>query len=298
MRGAGSSPPTARVVRVVEYLASRPTTAMTTTEIARDLGIARATCALVLDELTECGWLVRIDGGYVLGPRVVPVGRAALASRGGALEHHGDLEALADALGVVCTTSSVIGEYIVVMDCAGPVRTDGFDVRVGMRYPFAPPSGIVHVAWEPDHVVDAWLQRAPQRLDDDDLNRLWAVVRDVRERGVHVDRLTSHVFQIQALLADLATEELPDALRRAVGGALAPFASRGYRNRELRSGRRYAVSLVVAPAFDADGRQRFAVGAFVARSDVTYRELQRITALVRETAERITAWAGGRDPWR
>jgi DNA-binding IclR family transcriptional regulator len=292
------SPPTARVLRILEHLAARPDGPRTVTEIARELGIARATCALIVDELAEAAWVVQVERGYVLGPRIVPVARAAMSSPAPGGPAHDVLVELATDLGLVCTTSAVLNDYIVVLDRAGPIATDGFEVRVGMRYPFAPPSGIVNVAWEPDAVVEAWLRRSPRPLPDDDRDRLWQVVRDVRESGVLIERLDDQAFQVQALLANLATEDLSDALRRAVGDALVPLASRDYRRPDLRPGGSYPISLIVAPTFDADGRQRLVVGAFVAQPDVPYADAMRIAERVRQGADRITEWVGGIDPWQ
>jgi DNA-binding IclR family transcriptional regulator len=284
-------------VRVLEHLAARPDTPRSATEIARELGIARATCALVLEELTALGWLIRTEDGYVLGPQIVPVGRAALhgaASAGGA---HDELVALAADLGLVCTTAAVLGDSIAVLDRAGPTDEHRFEVRVGMRFAFVPPLGIVNVAWEPDHAVTAWLRRSPRPLADDDEARLWAVVREVRRTGVHIERLTEHVFRLQSVLANLSTEDLPDGLRRAVGDALAPLASRAYRRGDLRPGGTYSLSRVVAPTFDSDGRQRLVVAAFVGEADVPYDDVMRIATRVRQAADRVTEWAGGVDPW-
>jgi hypothetical protein len=166
-----------------------------------------------------------------------------------------------------------------------------------MRFAFVPPLGIVNVAWEPDHAVTAWLRRSPRPLSDDDEARLWAVVREVRRTGVHIERLTEHVFRLQSVLANLSTEDLPDGLRRAVGDALAPLASRAYRRGDLRPGGTYSLSRVVAPTFDGDGRQRLVVAAFVGRDDVPYDDVMRIAARVRDAADRVTEWAGGIDPW-
>jgi DNA-binding IclR family transcriptional regulator len=292
------SPPTARVLRILEHLAARPDGPRTVTEIARELGIARATCALIVDELTDAGWAVHVDRGYMLGPRIVPVARAAMTSPAPGGPAHDALVAMAADLGLVCTTSAVLNDNIVVLDRAGPTTTDDFDVRVGMRYPFAPPSGIVNVAWEPDEVVEAWLRRSPRPLPDDDRERLWQVVREVRDTGVLIERLDDQAFRLQALLANMATEDLSDALRRAVGDALVPLASRDYRRPDLRPGGTYPISLIVAPTFDADGRQRLVVGAFVAQPDVPYADAMRIAERVRQGADRITEWVGGIDPWQ
>ena len=295
---AGSSPPTARVVRVLEHLAARPDRPRNTTDIARELGIARATCALVLEELAAAGWITHIPSkGYVLGPRLVPIVQAALTSPASGSLAHDALVALADELGLVCTTSGVVGDRIFVLDRAGPLITDGLDVHVGMQFPFAPPLGIVNVAWQPDAVVEAWLRTSPRPLSDEDNKRFWAAVEDARATGVYIEELTPQVFPLWSLLAGMTRDDVPAALQRAIGDALVPLAGRGYHSRDLVPGRTYPVSIVVAPTFDGRGRQHLAIAAFVADYAVPHRRLMNIAARVRAAADSVTRDAGGVDPW-
>jgi DNA-binding IclR family transcriptional regulator len=295
---AGSSPPTARVVRVIEHLASRPDRPRNATDIARELGIARATCALILEELASTGWLAHIPGkGYVLGPRLVPIGQSALTSPASGSLAHDALVALSDDLGLVCTTSGVVGDRIFVLDRAGPHTTQGLDVHVGMQFPFAPPLGIVNLAWQPDSVVEDWLRTSPRPLSDEDRKRLWEAVADARASGVYIEQLTPHIFPLWSLLAGMARDDVPAALQRAIGDALVPLAGRGYHSRDLVPGRSYPVSIAVAPTFDGRGRQHLALAAFVADDAVPYKRLMRIAERVRAAADSVTREAGGFDPW-
>ena len=51
MTERSASPPTARVVRLLEHLAQQPHEPRTVTQLARELGMPRATCALIVEEL-------------------------------------------------------------------------------------------------------------------------------------------------------------------------------------------------------------------------------------------------------
>jgi DNA-binding IclR family transcriptional regulator len=293
------SPPTARVVRILEFLAARPGSPQTATQIARALHLPRATCALVVEQLADHAWVVRTEHGYALGPAVVPVARAALESPASGAVGHAALTALATDLDTVCTTSAVIGGHIVVIDRAGPPHTGDVEaVVVGARFPFTPPSGIMHVAWEPDAVVDAWLQRTSVPLPPADVARLRDVARDVRARGVLVERLTDQAPRLLALLAGMANDEMPDALRQLVGDVVAPLASRDYLARELRPGRSYPVNFVAAPTFDHTGRQRHLVAALVAQPAMPHAALVTTSQRVRAAADAVTEAMGGTDPWR
>ena len=76
---ARSSPQTERLVDTLELLAAVPTEGRTLAEIARHLGVDKATCYPMLTELTKLGWLVRHPRRktFHLGPSLVTLGRAA-----------------------------------------------------------------------------------------------------------------------------------------------------------------------------------------------------------------------------
>jgi hypothetical protein len=115
---------------------------------------------------------------------------------------------------------------------------------------------------------------------------------------VLVERLTDQAPRLLTLLAGMANDEMPDALRRLVGDVVAPLASRDYLGRELRPGRSYAVNFVAAPSFDHTGRQRHLVAAFVAQPAMPHGALVATSQRVREAADIVTEAIGGTDPWR
>lgn len=293
-----ASPPTARVVRLLEHLAQRPHEARSVSQLARELAMPRATCALIVDELVGLGWLAADRDGVVLGTGPIPIGRAALASPGSATIAHDALVALEHDLGVACTTSAVIGGDIVVLERIGPPAAGGLDLRVGSRFPFSPPIGVMNIAWDPDDAIEAWMARSPWPLPAEHVARLWEAVHDMRRHGVLVERLSEHLPLAYALLAGIMSDELPHALRRVVGDVLYPLAGRDYLHAELRAGHDYPVNIVAAPVFDDAGRQRFLIGAFLADQAVPHARIVAVAERVRAAADTVTAALGGHDPWR
>ena len=80
-----SSPPTHRVVSVLNLLAADPERRRTLTAIAGGAAISPATCLGILNELAHAGYIVRHpDRSYSLGGALVSVGAAARDSRAGA----------------------------------------------------------------------------------------------------------------------------------------------------------------------------------------------------------------------
>jgi predicted transcriptional regulator len=89
-----SSPPTQRVVRILNLLARDPDQKLTVTAIARRLDLNLATCQAILATLADAGFIVRssVDRTYTIGPALARLGDAArtlnpaLAAVGEALE--------------------------------------------------------------------------------------------------------------------------------------------------------------------------------------------------------------------
>ena len=95
-----SSPPTDRVLRIVQLLTNRPFETFTLSDLVRHLGITRATGHAIVSTMTEGGHLVRhpITKTYSLGPAWVAVGRAAEQARPELAHAYAAIEKLANEL--------------------------------------------------------------------------------------------------------------------------------------------------------------------------------------------------------
>src|SRR3954452_25523721 len=87
-----ASPPTERVVRILDFLAGRPEERFGLSDLARRLGLSKPTCLGIVTSLTDAGYLVRDAGDktYRLGPSLITLGhkgqgsmRGSTAGRGG-----------------------------------------------------------------------------------------------------------------------------------------------------------------------------------------------------------------------
>src|SRR4051794_12445150 len=78
-RGQDPSPPTRRVVAVMELLAGHPDTSLALADICRELRISRSTCHVILHTLCASDWVLRapVSGKYALGPAVATLSRQA-----------------------------------------------------------------------------------------------------------------------------------------------------------------------------------------------------------------------------
>jgi hypothetical protein len=157
---ASPSPPTDRVVGVLELLASRPAQAFSLSDIARALGMNKATCHAVTTSLAGADYLIRnpADKTFTLGPALVAAGRAAEQAYPAVHLAHAEVVALAEELGVQATAAIRSEGHLVIVAQAG-VGAEAAAVRTGRRIPLAPPFGGVFVAWADRAVVDDWAMR-------------------------------------------------------------------------------------------------------------------------------------------
>lgn len=291
---ARRSAPTARVVRVLDFLVEHRGSRFGLSELARELDLAKPTCLGILTELTAAGYLVRDPRTrtYGLGPALIGAGRAAQENFAVAALARAELEPLSARYRTTCTASAVVGDEIVVLEGTGPGL-----VKVGATYPFAPPVGLMYVLWDADHAFDAWLATpatVPLRQDE---QRLRQVVRECRERGYLVESVSAAGRRLYSLLAGMAGRELPAELRELVGELVTSLGERVYLGADLRPRKEHPVSLLAAPTYDERGRQSMVLTMYVGRS-VTGAEIDRRGTALVAAADRVTAAAGGRAPHR
>lgn len=294
------SPPTERVIQVLDHLVARPDSRFGLSELARDLGISKPTCLGILTALVGGGYLTRDpDARYGLGPALIAAGRAAQRgfAVGAIVRPH--LDALAREFGSVCTASAVVGDQVMILEVAPPpgVEAGRAAARVGQVYPFAPPVGLMYVLWSHDDEFARWLRRDPAFpvvLDHDLLRR---VVDDCRDSGYLVERLTPTGRRLFSLMAGVADRTLPAELRELVGEMVSSLGERVYLGRETAADSEYPVSLIAAPTYDADGGQSMVLTLDVGGS-ISGAEIERRGLALVGVADAVTAELGGRPPNR
>lgn len=298
---ARRSPPTERVVQVLDFLVARRGQQFGLSELARQLSISKPTCLGIVSALVDGGYLIRDpeSKSYGLGPALIAAGRAAqqgFAAGPVAREH---LAALGERFGTTCTASAVVGDRIAVLELTSPpgVRPA---VKVGEVYPFAPPVGLMYVLWDGDDQLEAWLRREPTlpvRLDRERLSR---VVTECRRDGYLVETLTPAGRQLHALMAGVAAHDLPSDLRDVLGEMVSSLGERVYLGKSTMESSEFAadghpVSLIAAPTFDAEGHQAMVLTLYVGAT-VTAEEIRERGEALAAAADAVTEQVGGRRP--
>ena len=186
-----ASPPTERVVRILDFLAGRPEQRFGLSDLARRLELSKPTCLGIVTSLTDAGYLVRDAGDktYRLGPSLITLGHKAQESMRVSPAAREELRRLSARFGVTAALSGVIDDRITLLDLVAPAGARP-GVEVGQSYPFAPPVGLMFVLWD-DEAERDWLAKEPTiplRTNSDRLNRVIAVCR---ADGYLVERLTT-----------------------------------------------------------------------------------------------------------
>jgi DNA-binding IclR family transcriptional regulator len=293
------SPPTERVIRLLDLLARRPTEGLSLSELSRRLDISKATGLGIAGALTRAGYLVRTDDTktYTLGPALLGLGRAASEAFSSLAFARPELRRLNKELGLAASVSTLAGDKIVLLDRTGPHGELDRMLQPGQRYPYTPPSGCILAAWLSDAEIEQWLADYPEVSMDESLEHLRALVDTVRDVGYIVERMSDLSVGALTMLAGLDGHDIPAPAAAAIANMVSNLADRHYVARHLRRGRRFEVTFVASPSFDADGRPDLLLGLLVFRDDVSYDELVTYGMAVRAAAARVTQHAAGRNPW-
>lgn len=291
---ARSSPPTQRVVAILDFMAEHPHDRFGLSELARHVGLAKPTCLGIVTTLTESGYLVRDsrDKTYRLGPSLIALGHIAQESMRVSPAAREELRRLSGTFNTTAALAAVVDDRITLLELVGPPGAD-VGVRVGQSYPFAPPVGLMFVLWDDDALRD-WLSRAPTIPLRTDTQRLDRVIAECRTAGYLVERLTPGGRRLYALMAGMSSK-LPDELRALLGELISDIGERVYLRSEAEARQRHDISVISAPVYDHHRRQIMVVSLQIGRA-MTDSEIARHAKGLTATADALTTGLGGSKP--
>jgi len=289
-----TSPPTARVVAILDFLARNPHERFGLSELARRLDLSKPTCLGIVATLTESGYLVRDPGDktYRLGPSLITLGHIAQESMRVNPAAREELRRLSDSFTTTAALSAVVDDRITLLELVGPPGAD-VGVRVGQSYPFAPPVGLMFVLWD-DEALRGWLARPPTIPLRTDTARLDRVITECRASGYLVERLTPAGRRLYALMAGMSAT-LPDELRALLGELISDIGERVYLRGEAGARQRHDVSLISAPVYDHHRRQVMVASLQIGRA-LTDSEITKHARGLIASADALTAQLGGIKP--
>jgi DNA-binding IclR family transcriptional regulator len=284
---ARPSPPTDRVVLVLDLLANHPGEPMTFTDISRRLDLSRATCHALLASLTDAGYIMRnADKTYLLGPSLIAIGRSAERSYPYVPAVREVVATLVEKTDRSCVLIVTDGTTLTVLDYEGE-SPRGEHAPHGNRVPFAAPFGVVLAAWSGESMLERWVDRGAE-MGAGRFERSAQLLYEVRERGYSASPLDPERRQLWELF-ELAQKDLvSDELRRMISRSNGPIGH-DYLWEELEGRDHVAVSSISSPVFAASGRAAFAIHLEILDEHLPFVEFERLAAEVVATAERASA---------
>ncbi|CAN5822441.1 helix-turn-helix domain-containing protein [soil metagenome] len=291
-----ASPPTERVIAILDFLAQHPHERFGLSDLARRLGLSKPTCLGILTTLTASRYLIRDaqDKTYRLGPRLISLGHTTQESMRVNPAARDELHRLSATYDTTAALAAVIDDRITLLELVGPPGAD-VGVRVGQSYPFAPPVGLMFVLWDAQALRE-WLAKEPTIPLRTDTGRLDRVITECRTSGYLVERLTPGGRRLYALMAGMSSR-LPDELQALLGELISDIGDRVYLQSEAEpNGRqRHDVSVISAPVFDHHRRQAMVVSLQIGRA-LTDSEISRRARGLIAAADALTAELGGVKP--
>ena len=300
MSGTGTSidrksPPTERVVQILNLLADAPRERLTLTRIAADLDLSKPTCLGILTALTEAEFVTRDDAKtYGLGPALLRLGSAAESGLANVDLVRPYLTGLHEQVGMSCILTAVHGDHIVILDRVGPGTIGDRRDLIGERFPFAPPLGLANVAWEHDRVVDAWLARTPLAPLPEGDHAVRTLIAGAREHGYLIETLNVSTTS-SLVLANLLASDMPQRIIDEIRGHLPPVDwSEFVATMPVDSEAVLPVANIGAPILDRRGRQQYTLTLIPERADATVGRCRAWAAAVVQTAQDASTALRGR----
>lgn len=178
----------ARAVDVLN-LFGRDATTLGVTEIAMELGLAKAVVHRILQAFRSKGYveLDPVTHRYSLGPRAVLLGLSYLDRLDVRTVAHEALRELSDATNETATLSIRFGDDRVYVDQINPARDVQMVVQLGRPFPLhAGASSRAFLAFLPDEEQERYLSQSLKQVTDDtivDPSALRAELRVIRADG-------------------------------------------------------------------------------------------------------------------
>ncbi|WP_248825913.1 IclR family transcriptional regulator [Frankia umida] len=289
------SPAVLRAGQLLWLMARRPSESYSVSELARSVGIPRATCDSILQALAEHGLVVRREPGlrYELGAFCIALGDVTRVINPTLSAASREAEDLAQKLGACVAVSARAGTETRVMSVSDWGPPLGLRPRPGQSMPLVPPFGAVLVAWsEADSV--AWLSRVDDTLPGGQM-RIWEdALQAIRARGYSITVASGQIpdfstgFSLMDAAPDVSAarrkqEELVDLMQHSEYLVPVPEAS------DEVSGR---VTQISAPVLDLAGKVVAALMLLGPSYDLSSREMHALGRQVAEAAQRASKATG------
>jgi DNA-binding IclR family transcriptional regulator len=284
----GSSPPTRRVVEIIELLTERAGVPTRLSDIVKVLGLNQATAYTIMKELVGTGWVARdpVDKTFSIGGALVAL--AKQLDQSPSVVHAAAQAAAADT-GYAVSVSERAGNQLVITAfiAAQGVHDDQWQASVGDRLPFAAPFGPVFAAWEPSDERLAWIQRSGVTSRTFQI-QLEQFLDDTLKQGFSVERMSPEMVSAIPVMTKLQAEALSGSMRDHLDQVLLEMTGTPMNSADTGGQQRHYVGAISAPVFSHDGHvtHNISVHPF---TNLPTRKIEPIGHRLRRAAQAIDA---------
>lgn len=280
-----SSPPTRRVVEIIELLTKRQDVPTRLSDIVKTLDLNQATAFAIMKELVDTGWVTRDPvnktfsiGGALIG-MIQQLDQSAVSLQSAA-------QAATAETGYATTVSERAGNQLVVVvfvpGAHGP--NPQWNPAVGDRVPFAAPYGPAFAAWEPLDERRSWIHRSGVSSPAFHA-QLGEYLTETFEQGFSVERLSPEMVSALPTMAKLQAEALSDSMREHLDQVLLEMTGMPP---AVSARQRHYVGSITAPVFNSGGRVSHNIGVHPF-ADLPARKITQIGRRLRRAADAISA---------
>jgi DNA-binding IclR family transcriptional regulator len=269
------------MVAILDFFADHPGETFTLTDLVRSLKLSRATCHALLTGLVNSGYLYRThDKSYVIGPRLVAIGRIASEHFSPLRVAQPEMRALADEFSAICSAFAREGDDVIVKARASSLSQLGSSIPQGTRLQLRPPFSAIYFAWVSPAEAKAWvdhLDPPPTAAQNEQMVKATAFARQ-------------HGFLFGVRNPNVASqEEPPEQIFR--GQRTEYPVTLEY---EIDPARKYQLSFVNSPVFGERQEVIFTLGLMGFTSMATGSEIEKMGRALRDACDRVTSFAGRR----
>ena len=287
----GSSPPTRRVVEIVELLIERAGMPTRLSDIVKALDLNQATAYTIMKELVDTGWVTRdpANKAFSIGATLVSLARQIDQSPSVAHAAQVAAQAAVADTGYAASVSERAGNQLVIIAfiTAHAAGDEQWHAAVGDRLPFAAPFGPAYAAWEPDDERMAWIHRSGvnsrafhRKLDQ--------FLTDTADRGYSVERMSPEMVSAIPVMTRLQAEALSDSMRDHLDEVLLEMTGTSGDSADSRGQQRNYVGAISVPIFNTAGRVSHSI-TLHPFTNLPARKIEQIGRRLRRAAEGLNA---------
>jgi DNA-binding IclR family transcriptional regulator len=273
------SPGIGRMVAILDFFADHPGQHFTLTQLARALKLSRATCHAILAALVDRGYLYRThDKSYVIGQRLVAIGRIANEYFSPLQVAEPEMRALADEFDAVCAAFFREGEEVVARAREASLSQLGGVMPKGARMRIWPPLGAIYHGGLSSTKRDACLDRTSHPLTPEQRTAMLGGLAFMWEHG-----FLFGVRNIDVLLPK-------DAPEQAYSGQFGDYPMTV--ESAIRLEDRYRLAYVIAPIFDFREDVAFTLALTGFTGLFPGARVERMGRRLREACDRVSNFSG------